>query len=182
MNYTINVKPLNTQFLEYVQEAEGVFRIVRESEAIDPSDFNIEKAISLAKILLDNIKYVTIAATLIGIITPFGAAGTDEHYAGGCRTHQEIEPARPSGLKSSTIKQQFLFEAIAICQLGVCFRHSIGYSYWQSGFASNQKCFRYSMVMDHVSVVICFIVDLLRGYILQLKPRILDPIEALRYE
>jgi len=185
MNYTINVKPLNTQFLEYaVQEAEGVFRIVRNLKAIDPSDFNIEKSDSLAKILLDNIKYVTIAATLIGIITLLGAAVglMNIMLVAVAERTREIGTRKAIGAKASTIKQQFLFEAIAICQLGGVLGIVLGILIGNLVSFLTKSAFVIPWSWIMLSVVICFIVGLASGYIPAVKASQLDPIEALRYE
>ena len=55
-------------------EAEGIFRIVRNLNPRDESDFNISKSDNIVNLLLKNIRYVTLAATIIGIVTLFGAA------------------------------------------------------------------------------------------------------------
>ena len=55
-------------------QAEATFRVVRDLDPLDESDFNIEKSDNLANILLENIKNITLVATIIGLITLFGAA------------------------------------------------------------------------------------------------------------
>jgi len=121
MNFNIEVKPQNPLHLDYaVYEAEGIFRMVRNLKATDPSDFNIEKSDSLAKLMLENLKYVTLAATIIGIITLIGAAVglMNIMLVAVAERTREIGTRKAMGATASTIKQQFLFEAIVICQLG----------------------------------------------------------------
>ncbi len=75
MNFNITVMPLNPVNLDLMTgEAEAVFRIIRNLDPRDESDFNISKSDNIVALLLKNIKYVTLAATIIGIVTLFGAA------------------------------------------------------------------------------------------------------------
>jgi len=75
MRYSINVCPYNEKLLDAcIGEAEGLFRIIRNLDTFDESDFNMTKSDSLANMLLENLRFITIAATLIGIITLFGAS------------------------------------------------------------------------------------------------------------
>jgi len=75
MNFNITVMPLNPANLNLMTgEAEAIFRIVRNLDPRDESDFNVTKSDNIVELLLKNIKYVTLAATLIGLVTLFGAA------------------------------------------------------------------------------------------------------------
>ena len=74
MGYTISVR-VNDQALmdAALGEAEGLFRVVRNLNPKDETDFNLTKSDNLINILLDSLKNVNIAAIIIGIITLFGA-------------------------------------------------------------------------------------------------------------
>ena len=65
MNFSITVMPLNPVNLDMLTgEAEAIFRIVRNLNPRDESDFNVTKSDNIVKLLLKNIKYVTLAATI----------------------------------------------------------------------------------------------------------------------
>jgi putative ABC transport system permease protein len=185
MDYSITIKPHNPQLLDYASyEAEGIFRIVRNLKAIDDSDFNIEKSDSLSKLLLENIKYVTLAATLIGIITLLGAAVglMNIMLVAVAERTREIGTRKAIGAKSSTIKQQFLFEAIVICQLGGVLGIVLGILIGNLVSMLTGSSFIVPWFWILLGIVLCFGVGLASGYIPALKASKLDPIEALRYE
>jgi len=185
MNFTINVKPDNPQMLEYAtHEAEGVFRLVRKLKATDQSDFNIEKSDSLARMLLDSLKYVTMAATFIGIITLIGAAVglMNIMLVAVAERTREIGTRKAIGATASTIKQQFLFEAIVICQLGGVLGIVLGILVGNIVSMITGSPFLIPWYWILMGLVICFGVGLASGYIPAVKAAKLDPIEALRYE
>lgn len=185
MNYAISIKPNDPKLLEYaVSEAEGVFRIVRNLKATDESDFNIEKSDSLAQILLENLKYVTYAATIIGMITLLGAAVglMNIMLVAVAERTREIGTRKAIGAKSATIKQQFLFEAIVICQLGGILGVILGILIGNIMSMIIGSPFIIPWIWIITGLVLCLCVGLASGYLPAVKASRLDPIEALRYE
>ena len=121
MRYSINVMPEKPEMLDIsVSEAEGIFRIVRGLDARDESDFNITKSDQLAQMLIENLKFVTMAATIIGLITLLGAVIglMNIMLVSVTERTKEIGTRKALGAKSLMIKRQFLYEAIVIGQLG----------------------------------------------------------------
>jgi putative ABC transport system permease protein len=75
ISFSLAIMPKNPVNLDMMTgEAEATFRIIRNLNPKDESDFNINKSDNIVKMLMENIKYVTMAATIIGIVTLFGAA------------------------------------------------------------------------------------------------------------
>ncbi len=185
MRYSINVSPLNPELLDTaIGEAEGIFRIVRKLETVDQSDFNITKSDSLANILIENLKFIAIAATIIGIITLFGAAVglMNIMLVSVTERTREIGIRKAIGAKSKTIKQQFLFEAVLIGQMGGLLGIILGILIGNLVAMIIGTSFIIPWVWIFMGVVLCFIVGIVSGYLPAEKASRLDPIIALRYE
>jgi putative ABC transport system permease protein len=185
MTHQINVMPSDPRLLDIlVSEAEGLFRIVRGLDARDESDFNVNKSDNLVNLLLENIKYVTLAATLIGVITLCGAAVglMNIMLVSVTERTREIGIRKAIGAKRTTIKQQFLFEAILIGQLGGVFGIILGILIGNLMSLLMQSSFIIPWIWIFTGVVVCFFVGLASGYFPAEKAARLDPIVALHYE
>jgi ABC-type transport system, involved in lipoprotein release, permease component len=134
--------------------------------------------------LMDNIKYVTIAATLIGIITLIGASIglMNIMLVSVTERTREIGTRKAMGATPSVIRQQFLFEAIYIGQLGGLLGIILGVLVGNFIALAIGGPFVVSWFWIISGVLLCFIVSIVSGYIPANKAAKLDPIEALRYE
>jgi len=185
MSYTIQVKPHDSRYLDVsISEAEGIFRIVRGLKAADESDFNITKSDNLLNILLENIKVITYAATVIGLITLFGAAIglMNIMLVSVTERTREIGIRKAIGAKGSFIKQQFLFEAVVIGQLGGFVGIVLGILMGNLVSALMDASFIVPWIWIINGVIACFLVGVGSGYLPAVKASRLDPIVALRYE
>ncbi len=120
-DYSISVSPDREGLSDAAQGySEGLFRSVRRLNVIDESDFNIIQSDFLSNIFKSMISIVVIAATIIGIVTLIGAAIGLMNIMLVSVTERttEIGIRKAIGARSNVIKQQFLFEAILICQMG----------------------------------------------------------------
>jgi len=185
MNYDLQVKPSSTELVEAaVGEAEAQFRVVRRLNPVDESDFNIEKSDNLVNILLDNIKNITLVATIIGIITLFGAAVglMNIMLVSVTERTREIGIRKATGAKASTVRQQFLAEAVVIGQLGGALGIILGILVGNMVSLLIGSSFFVPWMWIFVGVLLCFLVGIFSGYYPAQKAARLDPIEALRYE
>ena len=185
MNFNITVMPINPVNLDVMAgEAEGVFRIVRHLNPRDESDFNVSKSDSILNMLLRNIRYVTLAATLIGIVTLFGAAVglMNIMLVSVTERTREIGVRKAIGAKTATIKYQFLYESILIGQFGGIFGILLGIMIGNVVSSLLRSRFVVPWFWVIIGIVVCFIVGMVSGYAPAVKAANIDPIEALRYE
>ena len=185
MNFNISVMPINPVNLDILAgEAEAVFRIVRNLDARDESDFSVTKSDNIVNMLLKNIKYVTLAATLIGIVTLFGAAVglMNIMLVSVTERTREIGVRKAIGAKPNTIKYQFLFESILIGQFGGLFGIILGILIGNAVSLALKSSFVVPWIWVTTGIVVCFIVGVVSGYAPAVKAANIDPIEALRYE
>jgi putative ABC transport system permease protein len=185
MNFRISVMPKSAPLMDAaIGEAEAVFRNIRGLNILDDSDFVVEKSDNLVNVLLDNIKYVTLAATIIGFITLLGAAIglMNILLVTVAERTREIGIHKAMGANSHSVKQQFMIESIVIGQLGGLLGIFLGILAGNGVSALIGSKFIVPWQWMLAGVVLCLFVSLAAGVLPAIKASKLDPIEALRYE
>jgi putative ABC transport system permease protein len=185
MNFNINISPDRADLMDAaVGEAEGLFRQIRNLSVTDESDFNITQSDKLVNILLEITKYAKYAVTVIGIITLFGSAIglMNIMLVSVTERTSEIGIRKALGAKSKTVKQQFLFEAVVIGQIGGLVGILLGILIGNLVSLFTGTSFVIPWIWILLGVFLCFLVGLASGYIPAVKAARLDPIEALRHE
>ncbi len=165
-------------------EAKGVFRSIRKLHPSEEDDFEISRSDKLATTVIDNLRYVTMAATVIGIVTLI-AAGIglmNIMLVAVAERTREIGISKAIGATNQIIKSQFLTESVVICQLGGILGIVLGVIAGNivSIFLEGSFIVPWLWVMG--GFAFCFLVGLLAGIYPAIKASQLDPIEALRYE
>jgi len=185
MNYNISVRAYDPMMMDIaMSEAEGVFRIVRNLDPSDESDFNITSSDQLSQMLLENLKFVRIVAVAIGIITLLGAGIglMNIMLVSVTERTKEIGTRKALGAKSKMIRRQFLYEAIVIGQIGGLVGIFLGILIGNGVSLAIGTSFIVPWAWIILGVAVCFFVGLLSGVIPARKASRLDPIIALRHE
>jgi putative ABC transport system permease protein len=165
-------------------EAEGLFRAIRKLNTTEDSNFVIDRSDSLAEKAMNSLGFLTISATVIGLITLIGAAIglMNIMLVAVTERTKEVGLIKAIGGKGRNIRLQFLLEAILISFFGAVFGIILGILVGNlfsivldTGFVVPWKWVFYG-------IIICSVVGLLAGLYPALKAGRLNPIQALRYE
>ncbi len=175
--------PITMPFL--MEEAKGIFRLIRKLNPGDPENFEVVKSDQFVEELMSNLKILTLSATLIAIITLFGAsiALLNVMLVSVTDRTKEIGIRKALGATQFNILLQFLTEAVLICQIGGVIGIFLGIA------AGNIVS---TLIMKSIFVIpwnwmvlglfLCFIVGIVSGIYPAWKAARVDPIESLRHE
>ncbi|OFY65767.1 MAG: hypothetical protein A3H98_10490 [Bacteroidetes bacterium RIFCSPLOWO2_02_FULL_36_8] len=184
-SYEINIAVKDPSELEETENnALAVMRLIRKDGINQEESFSISKSDSLALALIDSIGTVSIAASLIGIITLLGAAIglMNIMMVSVTERTREIGVRKAMGATSLLIRQQFLVEAVVICQLGGLLGILLGILFGNLASYYLGGSFIFPWVWVLAGLFVCYLVGMISGYYPAWKASRLDPIEALRYE
>ncbi|HTX87910.1 MAG TPA: ABC transporter permease [Bacteroidales bacterium] len=185
MSFSINVMAKRPDLMDpAVGEATGLMRSIRTDPVGADNSFEITKSDEIAKMLIENIKYVTIAATIIGLITLVGAAIglMNIMLVSVTERTREIGIRKAIGATRRLIRNQFLTEAIVIGQLGGALGIILGILIGNILSLLMHSSFIVPWLWILTGVLLCFVVALISGILPAQKAANLDPIESLRYE
>ncbi|HKJ79838.1 MAG TPA: FtsX-like permease family protein, partial [Prolixibacteraceae bacterium] len=95
---------------------------------------------------------------------------------------REVGVRKAIGAKSSTVRQQFLIEAVVIGQIGGALGIFLGILIGNLVSMLIGSTFIIPWAWIFLGVALCFLVGIISGYYPAQKAAGLDPIESLRYE
>lgn len=184
-NFQISIKAnQSTQLETAIGEATGLFRIIRKDKIGGDQSFEIQRSDNISQMLFENLSTVTLSATIIGLITLLGAAIglMNIMLVSVTERTKEIGIRKAIGAASNTIRNQFIIEAIAICQLGGIVGIVLGIIIGNLVGSLMGGGFIVPWEWMFMGIGLCFIVGLISGIYPAQKAAKLDPIESLRYE
>jgi putative ABC transport system permease protein len=165
-------------------EAEGTFRAIRKLTITEESNFVLDRSDSVAEKAMNSLRFLTISATVIGLITLIGAAIglMNIMLVSVSERTREVGLIKAIGGKSQNVSRQFLLEAIIISMLGAFFGIILGIMVGNTFSLVLSTGFVVPWNWVIYGIVICTLVGLSAGYYPARKAGRLNPIEALRYE
>lgn len=165
-------------------EAESAFRGIRKLSATEESNFVLDRSDSVAETAMNSLRFLTISATVIGLITLIGAAIglMNIMLVSVSERTREVGLIKAIGGKSRVVSRQFLAEAILISLMGAGFGILLGVGVGNLFSLVLNTGFVVPWNWVFYGILICTAVGLLAGIFPALKAGRLNPIEALRYE
>jgi len=169
---------------EAMGEAEGTFRAIRKLNTTEENNFVLDRNDAIVERAMKSLGFLTISATVIGLITLIGAAIglMNIMLVSVTERTKEVGLIKAIGGKSKLVRRQFLLEAIIISLLGAMFGILLGIGVGNLFSMVLKTGFVVPWNWVIYGIAICTIVGLLAGLYPALKAGRLNPIEALRYE
>lgn len=174
-----------TKIDQYIGTATGLMRAIRRDQIKQEASFEVVANRSLAERLGDITGYLRVGGFTIGFITLLGASIglMNIMLVSVTERTREIGVRKALGATPLKIRQQFLIEAIVICQMGgiggIIFGILIG-NLTSSLISSGGFIIPWVWITFGVGVGMA--VGLISGYLPAYKASKLDPIDALRFE
>jgi len=172
--------------IEYLsEEATGAFRLVRNLDIREENNFSVTKSDAFVEQIMENLKVLTLSAQIVAFITLLGAsvALLNVMLVSVTERTNEIGLRKALGATERTIRQQFLIEAILICQLGGILGIILGLLI---GNLVSTFLLKGSFVVPGLwllsGLIACFFVGITSGFYPAWKASRVDPIESLRHE
>lgn len=184
-SYTIGVAVSDVNALDAVASySENLFRQVRKLKVKEITNFSIIKSDSISAALMENLQVILLGAVFIAGITLIGAAIAlmNIMLVSVTERTKEIGTRKAIGAKSATVLNQFVIEAIVICQIGGTGGIILGLIIGNVTSSYIGGSFIVPWNWMFLAVGVCTIVGLGAGIWPAYKASKINPIEALRHE
>lgn len=185
MNFTISFMVSKQELMNAaVDEGQGLFRVIRKLKLNEEDNFSITQSDTVSQLLIENLKYVTLAAIIIALITLLGASVglMNIMLVAVSERTREIGVRKALGANNQTIKNQFLVESVVITELGGVIGILLGITLGNivSHFTGGSFSVPWFWVL--ISLLVSLTVGLVSGLYPAVKAAKLSPIESLRFE
>lgn len=184
-SFTISVMAETVEKLETsISEATGLFRVIRKVDPKSESTFEIVRSDSISRMFLENDYIVDITGILVALLALVGASIglMNIMLVSVTERTREIGVRKAIGATKEFIRQQFLVEAIVICQIGGLLGVVMGIGLGNVVSIVVGGGFIIPWLWIILAFLVCLVVGLISGLYPAIKASNLDPIESLRFE
>lgn len=185
MSFTISFMAPNSVMLNLaVDEAMGVFRVIRKCKPVDDSNFSITRSDNLVQKLEENLETLNFGAYIIAFITLLGASVglMNIMLVSVSERTKEIGLRMAVGATPAAIRNQFLVEAVVITEMGCLLGIIMGIALGNIVSSYIGGVFIIPWFWIFISFLVSTIVGLVSGLYPAVKASRTDPIESLRFE
>jgi putative ABC transport system permease protein len=184
-SYNIGVAVSDVNALDAVAAySENLFRQVRKLKVKEVTNFSVIKSDSISAALMENLQVILLGAVFIAGITLIGAAIAlmNIMLVSVTERTKEIGTRKAIGAKSATVLNQFVIEAITICQIGGLGGIVLGLIIGNitSNYIGGSFIVPWNWMF--LALGVCTLVGLSAGIWPAYKASKINPIEALRHE
>lgn len=183
--FSLNVYVEDVENMDlYSLEATLLMRRIRELMPRDAEDFGVIKTEMYINELMEDLRYLRLAAIFISMVTLISASiGLMNIMLVSVKERtREIGVRKAMGATQADIRGQFLTEAIIITQLGGLLGILFGILAGNITSVITSTDFLFPWPWVILGFSLCFIVGIISGYYPARKAAAVDPIESLRYE
>lgn len=185
MRYNITAMIQDPEQIEFAMgEATGYMRKVRGDRLGEEDSFEVVRSDSVTEALDQMTNGLRMGGFAIGAVTLLGAAVglMNIMMVSVTERTREIGIRKALGATPKRIRQQFLIEAIVICQMGGIAGAILGILVGNVLAQFLGGAFVIPWIWIMVGLIICVFVGLVSGFIPANKASKMDPIESLRFE
>lgn len=184
-DYAISVAakdPKSKTFL--AEEAEGQMRVIRKLRLDEEANFSVSSNETMMETLFEVLGYLLGAAVVVASITLLGSVIglMNILLVSVAERTREIGVSKALGAKASTIRRQFLLEAILIGVMGGVLGAILGLGVGNLLGLSMGAPFVVPWLWMGLGIALCILAGILSGIYPAIKASRLNPITALRYE
>ncbi len=167
-----------------VDEATGIFRVIRKLKPGEDNNFSISHSDSIAEEMISNLGFLSIVAAIISFITLMGASIglMNIMLVSVSERTREIGLRKALGANNIAIRNQFLVESVVITELGGLLGIILGISLGNMVAIFTEGPFVIPWQWILFALFVSLVVGLLSGLFPAIKAAKLDPIESLRFE
>lgn len=184
-NIEIKVQTRSMQTMDAaMEEAIGIFRVIRDVEPGDENNFSIQSTESFVSQITNVMGQLKVGGAVVGLITLLsaGIGIMNIMLVSVAERTREIGIRKAVGARSRDVLNQFLYEAIFLCQIGGVIGILIGILSGNIVGRFFETPFVFPWVWAIGAVLGVTVIALVFGVYPAAKAARLDPIESLRHE